>query len=471
MRGPRATSGPLVWLMMPFVAGYLSARWLVRASVHGLGRALGALADASVAVGRGLADAARAVGHATADVLRAVGHVLAELGRRLVVVLKAIAHQVARPIRAMGHLLAQLGRRIAAVLRAAGHATADVLRAVGHVLAELGRRLVVVLKAIAHQVARPIRAVGRLLAQLGRRTAAVLRAVGHATADLLRATGHVLAQLGRRIAAVLRVAAHAFADVLRAVGHVLAEGFRLARRTLVRLLVALRPVAFVTGRTAGRLFARALVVFLVGVLAVRVGFRLAGVSLRVMIVVTAHALRSVTRAITLVLGPPFRLAARGLVAAFRVVAATTRRVASALAAAVSRAVGFIARTSRLVMDGLIAPAVRAARTMLLVFVVAFVVAGRAARRILGSALSVIRPPVVAAARALAGATRALSAAISGAARSLRRSLSDARQRLRVALSGAADSIRVAIRGARDGMQRLLGRSPTNTGSGRRRIRP
>ena len=35
VREPGSPGGPLVWLMMPFVAGYLSARWLARATVHG----------------------------------------------------------------------------------------------------------------------------------------------------------------------------------------------------------------------------------------------------------------------------------------------------------------------------------------------------------------------------------------------------------------------------------------------------
>ena len=122
-----------------------------------------------------------------------------------------------------GHVVAELGRRVAAVLRAVGHALAEVLRAAGHVLAELGRRLVVVLKAVAHQVARPIRALG-----------------------------HVLAELGRRVAAVVRAAAHATARLLRAVGHVIVQGFQLAGQGMVRLLVALRPLAFVSGRTVGR---------------------------------------------------------------------------------------------------------------------------------------------------------------------------------------------------------------------------
>ena len=403
VRPPGSSGGPLVWLMIPFVAGYFATRWLVLATVHGLRRALDALADAIVVAGRG----------------------------------------VVAGMRAVGHVIAELGRRVAAVLRVVGHALADVLRAVGHVLAELGRRVVVVLKAIAHQVARPIRAFGRILAELGRRVAAVLRAAAHATAQLLRA-----------------------------VGHVIAEAFRLAGRGMVRLLVVLRPVAFTSGRTVGRLVARAFVVFLFGLLAVRLVFHVAGVSLRVMFVVTARAVVAASRVIAAVLGPPLRLAARGLAAASRLAAAAVSRVASALAEIASALASVVVRSGRLiaaasyfVVDRLIAPAARSARTMTLVFVgIVIVVPVRAARRILGAALESIRAPIAAAARALV-------TSISGATRSLRRAMSDARLRLRVALSGAADGIRVAIRGARDGVQRLLGRGPTQPGPGHRRIRP
>ena len=308
VRGPGSQGGPLVWLMMPFVAGFLSVRWMARAMVHGLGRAMEALADAAVAVGRGLATGVRAV----------------------------------------GHVIAELGRRGAAILRAVGHALADVLRAVGHVLAELGRRLVVVLKAIAHQVARPIRAFG-----------------------------HILAEIGRRVAALLRTAGHASAQLLRAVGHVIAEGFLLAGRGMVRLLVALRPVASLSGRTVGRLVARALVVLLIGVLAVCVPLYVAGVSARALVFAAVHAIGTVTRAITAVLGPPLRLVARGLGAAFRMAAEAARQIASGAVVAISGAVRLIAAATRLVADRLVAPAVRAARTALLVFVVAFVVTGRA----------------------------------------------------------------------------------------------
>ena len=224
---------------------------------------------------------------------------------------------------------------------------------------------------------------------------------------------------GEELAAVLRAGAHATAQLLRAVGHVIAEAFRLAGRGMVRLLVALRPVAFASGRTVGRLGARVFVVFLVGVLTVRLAFHVAGVTLRVMIVATGRAAVAVSRAIATVLGPPLRLAARGLAAAFRIaaqglaaafrvgaaaagrVASALASIASALASVVGRAARLIASGLRFVVDRLIAPAVRAARLMILAFVgIAIVLPVRAARRLLAAALASIRAPVAAAARAL-----------------------------------------------------------------------
>ena len=143
--------------MMPFVAGYLSVRWpatvdAVNGSPPGAGRPggrdrrggagpcdrdarPGPMSWLSWGGGWRRFCASSAMPSRTCSAPWATS--LAELGRRLVVVLKAVAHQVARPIRAGGHILAELGRRLAAVLRAGAHATAQLLRAVGHVIAEL----------------------------------------------------------------------------------------------------------------------------------------------------------------------------------------------------------------------------------------------------------------------------------------------------------------------------------------------
>ena len=148
-----------------------------------------------------------------------------------------------------------------------------------------------------------------------------------------------------------------------------------------------------------------------------------------------------------------------------VVASAVDAVVSALAAALAGAVRLIVSAARLVEDRLLAPAVRAARAVLLVFVAVIVVTARAARRVLGSLLASIRPPIVAAARAL-------TAAISNATRSIRRSLSDAqgaspRQRWRV--PPMASGLRSAVPAT--ACNELLGHRPDQTRSGHRRIRP
>ena len=512
---PRA-AGPLVVIVAPFVFAWLTARWLVVSVVHAVPRVIRAAAHAIADVlraaghlvaelGRRLAVVLRAVAHqvarpfrwaasgiaavarragvwlraaahAIADVLRAAGHLVAELGRRLAVVLRAVAHQVARPFRWAASGIAAVARRAGVWLRAAAHAIADVLRAAGHLVAELGRRLAVVLRAVAHQVARPFR---------------------------WAASG--IAAVARRAGVWLRAAAHAIADVLRAAGRAIALAVDALGRGVTWLMRRLRPLAETTGTTARRLLARAVVALMCLVIAARVTVHLATGGLRLLVAgvllltdaaeaavhLVLRPVRAGLRAIATLIAAVGRVIARALAAAGRVIAhvldGAARVVARALATLVTalavawrliaRALGALAHAlagaTRAVAGtiragagtawGVLRPALRAARLMMVAAIaVAVVLPVRAVRSATRTVVEVLRrPPPPAVLAAIAAIRRSGSV--------LRVAIGAAATDLRVAIRNATTGVGGAIDDAREAARHLFGR-PNHPQGGTHRAR-
>ena len=299
LEAPRRGGGPLVWIVLPFVAAYLAVRgvlrlvwqWLGRAwmvlrvaiprwarilqsFVARLGRAvLTSIEDVGDALGRLVVRAAercravaRAIAGAVGAVLHPVADALAALALRVRSVLALLLHLVARPVRAAGRLLRAVAMRLGLVLRGAASAVADATRAAWRLVREFGARTVIILKFVAHRVALPIRAAGRALRELAVRLLVLLRAAGDAVADGIRGGIGLLRAIGSRVVVLAKALAHQAARPVRAVGRLLralaVRALELVRAGAHALVVAARTAGHAVGaavRSAGRLVVRMLV--------------------------------------------------------------------------------------------------------------------------------------------------------------------------------------------------------------------
>src|SRR4051812_39871612 len=139
----RHRGGPLVWIVLPFVAAYLGARSLLRL--------------ASRALRRGWDTVLRAT-RAAIDRLRGAVASLATVVRRLAA---AITTTIVEGFRWTVDRLTDVVRTVGLAARAAWRTVVDGLRPVARALRQLARRIRAAIAAIALRVARPVQAVAR----------------------------------------------------------------------------------------------------------------------------------------------------------------------------------------------------------------------------------------------------------------------------------------------------------------------